>query len=123
MKLFGKKNKKSSNNTIPLKKNDAFVREKARLEDQIKKVIIILETDKLKKNPEDGMLQLLYKRYSDAQKFLAEDKLDRIWIKGGCRAYADAFSDYRCLLVEEMGEAESLLENCKKIQESHLSNK
>lgn len=123
MKLFGKKNKKSLDNTMPLEKNDAFVREKARLEEQIKKVIIILETDKLKKNPEDGMLQLLYKRYSDAQKFLAEDKLDKIWIKGGGRAYLDAFSDYRCLLVEELGKAESLLENCKKIQESNLSNK
>lgn len=37
MKLFGKKNKKSLDNTMPLEKNDAFVREKARLEEQIKK--------------------------------------------------------------------------------------
>lgn len=75
-----------------------------------------METDKLKNYPNDGMLQLIYKRYLDAQKFLEEDNLDKIIINGGVRAYLDAFSDYRCRLVEELGKAEDLLDKCEMIR-------
>ena len=108
-KLFGKKK--------ALKKTVVYETLKLQLKEQIKIVIRVLETDKLKTYPNNGMLQLIHKRYLDAQKFLEEDNLDKIMIQGGGRAYADAFSDYRCLLVEELGKAEELLETCEKFRD------
>ena len=107
-KLFGKKR--------AFKKAVNYASVKLQLKEQIQTVIRVLETDKLKNYPNDGMLQLIYKRYLDAQKFLEEDNLDKIIINGGVRAYLDAFSDYRCRLVEELGKAEDLLDKCEMIR-------
>mgnify|MGYP004593200111 FL=1 len=107
-KLFGKKR--------ALKKAVNYASVKLQLQEQIQTVIRVLETDKLKNYPNDGMLQLIYKRYLDAQRVLAEDNLDKIMIKGGVRAYLDAFSDYRCRMVEELGKAEELLDKCEMIR-------
>lgn len=73
-KLFGKKK--------ALKKTVVYETLKLQLKEQIKIVIRVLETDKLKTYPNNGMLQLIHKRYLDAQKFLEEDNLDKIMIQG-----------------------------------------
>lgn len=82
-------------------------------EKSINKVINILEaeyTDKLN----DGVLQLIYKRYKNSLNLIKDNELDSIRIMGGVRAYLDSYSDYTCPLVMAMDEAETIYDEIMK---------
>lgn len=83
------------------------------LNDQIEKVILLLE-ERLKKEPEKLILKTLYERYNKAKQILSEDgDIEKIMIKGGCRAYLDSYSDYMNPMLFEMDKAEELLQKLK----------
>lgn len=82
---------------------------KERLRTQIEKVIVLLET-RLKEEPDKPILKTLQTRYKKALEIVLDDgNVETIMIKGGCRAYLDAFSDYMNPLLTEMDMAEKLL--------------
>lgn len=76
---------------------------------QIQTVIDILEKE-YSKEINQGILQLIYKRYKDAQRII-ENKEDfqKIFITGGVRAYLDSYNDYLNPFLNELHKAESLL--------------
>lgn len=76
---------------------------------QVKKVIELLK-QRLENDPDRPILKTLYSRYMKAEEILSYNgDLGKIMIKGGCRAYLDAFSDYMSPLFIEMDKAEELL--------------
>ena len=76
---------------------------------QVEKVIKLLE-DRLKNDPNRPILKTLYNRYVRAEEILSNgEEIEKIMIKGGCRAYLDAFSDYMNPLLSEMYKAEKIL--------------
>ena len=84
------------------------------LEIQIYKVIDLLQK-RLEEDPNKPILNTLFDRYNKAKNILSNNgDTNKIIIKGGCRAYLDAFSDYMNPLLIEMDKAEKLLsEICK----------
>lgn len=82
---------------------------KQQLTKQIQTVINILE----KEYPQEinqGVLQLIYKRYKNAQRIIQNNKdLQKILIIGGVRAYLDSYNDYLNPFLDELHKAESLL--------------
>ena len=65
---------------------------------------------RLENDPDRPILKTLYDRYTKAEGILLYNKdIGEIMIKGGCRAYLDAFSDYMNPLFIEMDRAEELL--------------
>lgn len=82
---------------------------KKQLEIQIVKVLEVLKK-RLEDDPNRPILNTLYVRYEKAQKILLNNEdTKKIIIKGGCRAYLEAFSDYMNPLLIEMDKAEELL--------------
>ncbi len=80
------------------------------LEDSIKKVIEILESEYLDQL-NNGVLELIYKRYKNSMIYLSNNDLKSVKIAGGVRAYLDSYSDYTCPLVMAMDEAETIYDN------------
>lgn len=65
--------------------------DKNELKKQSRKVIELLE-ELLKENPDKPILKTLHDRYMNADLILSNDlDMKRIMIKGGCRAYLDAY--------------------------------
>lgn len=83
--------------------------ENKRLEQQVDKVIELLKI-RIEDDSERPILNTLLERYKKAQEILQNgDDIQKIVIRGGCRAYLDAFSDYMNPLLIEMDKAEELL--------------
>ncbi|ERN53927.1 hypothetical protein M3689_17935 [Alkalihalophilus marmarensis] len=84
------------------------------LKEQIKVVIDLIEKDYANKI-NDGVLQLIYKRYKDALAII-ENHEDNSGIKiaGGVRAYLDSYNDYQNSLVEEMHKAEKIVKQLNR---------
>lgn len=82
---------------------------KQQLTKQIQTVINILE----KEYPQEinqGVLQLIYKRYKNAQRiFQNNEDLQKILIIGGVRVYLDSYNDYLNPFLDELHKAENLL--------------
>lgn len=83
------------------------------LENSIKKVIDILE-NQYANQLNNGILELIYKRYKNATLCLNNNDLKAIKIAGGVRAYLDSYSDYTCSLVMAMDEAETIYDEILK---------
>lgn len=84
-----------------MEKNNEFI-------NQVRKVIEILE-QYLINDKERPILITLYSRYMNALEVLENgEDIKKIMIKGGCRAYLDAFSDYMNPLLLEMDKAEKI---------------
>lgn len=86
--------------------------EKLSFLDQVVKVIKILEIE-YKDNPTD-MLELLLGRYRSALNVIQTSSninMKDIYIQGGARAYLESATDYLNPILEEMHNAEKLLEN------------
>ena len=80
-----------------------------KLKEQIETVIRMLE-QRLKNDPDRPILLTLYDRYTMAEEIIINGKdIKKIMIRGGCRAYLDAFSDYMNPLLIEMDKAEKEL--------------
>lgn len=82
------------------------------LKDQVVKVIKMLEIE-YKDNP-TNMLELLLRRYRSALNVIhtsSDIKKKDIYIQGGARAYLESATDYLNPILEEMHNAEKLLEN------------
>jgi len=76
---------------------------------QINIVIDLLKT-RLQNDPDRPILKTLYGRYMKAEEILTNNEdINRIMIRGGCRAYLDAFSDYMNPLLIEMDKVEKML--------------
>lgn len=76
---------------------------------QLDKVLILLNS-RLKEDPDRLVLKSLYYRYLKAKEILmSNEDIDKIMIKGGCRAYLDSYSDYRNTLLFEMDRAEKMI--------------
>lgn len=84
------------------------------LENSIIKVIDILE-NQYANQLNNGILELIYKRYKNATICLKNNDLKTIKIAGGVRAYLDSYSDYTCPLVMAMDEAETIYDEIIKI--------
>jgi hypothetical protein len=82
---------------------------------QVKLVIKLIE-EKYTENQRKGVLELIYKRYSNALQLLDKNELnkDKFNILGGVRAYLDSFSDYSNPLLNEMNKAEKLIKELFK---------
>ncbi|MFJ8234995.1 hypothetical protein ACIQ34_04510 [Ureibacillus sp. NPDC094379] len=79
---------------------------KHHLNNQIKVVIKLLNSNYINEI-NSGILQLLYKRYTDALEILEKEQdVHQINIIGGVRAYMDHYSDYENPLLGEMHKAE-----------------
>ena len=90
--------------------------DKGELIKQINKVIELLEK-RLQDDPNRPILKTLYNRYIKAKMILNNNEaINTIMIRGGCRAYLDAFSDYMNPLLIEMDKAEKIL---SKLQEEN----
>ena len=88
--------------------------ERKELINQIQIVIRILE-ERLQDDPERPVLKTLYDRYTKAERILNDNlEIEKIIIKGSCRAYLDAFSDYMNPLLIEMDKAEQMYANLMK---------
>jgi hypothetical protein len=76
------------------------------------KVVLKLIDENYNENQRKGVLELIYKRYSNALQFLENDEKDKgkFHISGGVRAYLDSYSDYSNPLLNEMHKAEKLVE-------------
>lgn len=86
--------------------------EKLSFLDQVVKVIKILEIE-YKDNPTD-MLELLLRRYRSALNVIQTSSninMKDIYIQGGARTYLESATDYLNPILEEMHNAEKLLEN------------
>ena len=88
---------------------------------QLEIVIDMLEA-RIESDKNNRILQVLLERYTKASQVL-QNKMDfnTIIIKGGCRAYLDAFSDYNNPLLYEMDRAEKLVEEIKGVASSTFS--
>lgn len=84
-----------------------------KLEKSIKKVINILE-NQYANQLNNGILELIYKRYKNAKICLNDNDIKNIKIAGGVRAYLDSYSDYTCPLVMAMDEAETVYDEVLK---------
>ncbi len=83
--------------------------EKKELQQLVDKIIGLLKI-RIEDDPKRPILKTLFDRYKKAQDILQNgDDIQKIVIKGGCRAYLDAFSDYMNPLLIEMDKAEQLL--------------
>lgn len=83
--------------------------EKEKLQIQVQKVIELLKI-RIKEDTTRPILNTLFDRYKKALEILeSKDDIQKIVIKGGCRAYLDTFSDYMNPLLIEMDKAEELL--------------
>lgn len=81
---------------------------------QVRKVIELLE-QYIILEPNKPILKTLYNRYIKAEKIISSNEdISKIMIKGGCRAYLDAFSDCMSPLLGEMDKAEKMFSNLKK---------
>lgn len=85
------------------------------LENSVKNVIDILE-NKYANQLNNGILELIYKRYKNAIICLNNNDLKTIKIAGGVRAYLDSYSDYTHPLVIAMDEAETIYDEILKNQ-------
>ncbi|KMJ55391.1 hypothetical protein AB685_27495 [Bacillus sp. LL01] len=86
---------------------------KNQLIDQISIVIDKLEKEYINEI-NDGVLQLIYKRYKNALAVLNNNEdSNRINILGGVRAYMDSYNYYENTLLAEMHQAEKLLKELK----------
>ena len=83
------------------------------LENSIKKVIDILE-NQYANQLNNGILELIYKRYKNAMICLNNNDLKTIKIAGGVRAYLGNYSDYTCPIVLAMDEAETIYDEVLK---------
>ncbi|MFP7345385.1 hypothetical protein [Bacillus safensis] len=82
---------------------------KQHLTKQIQSVINILEKE-YSQEINQGVLQLIYKRYKDAQRIIQNNEdFQKIFIFGGVRAYLDSYNDYLNPFLDELHKAESLL--------------
>ncbi|WJE38975.1 hypothetical protein QRD88_17230 [Bacillus safensis] len=82
---------------------------KQQLTKQIQTVINILEKV-YSQEINQGVLQLIYKRYKNAQRIIQNNEdLQKILIIGGVRAYLDSYNDYLNPFLDELHKAESLL--------------
>ncbi|MFP7207858.1 hypothetical protein SFC73_03155 [Bacillus safensis] len=82
---------------------------KQHLTKQIQSVINILEKE-YSQEINQGVLQLIYKRYKDAQRIIQNNEdFQKIFIIGGVRAYLDSYNDYLNPFLDELHKAESLL--------------
>lgn len=80
---------------------------------QIDVVINMLEI-RLNAGCEKKILQTIYYRYKLAKEILINcENFNKIRIKGGCKAYLDAYNDYSNPILDEMFKAEKLLESIK----------
>ncbi|APT44928.1 hypothetical protein [Bacillus safensis] len=76
---------------------------------QIQTVINILERE-YPQEINQGVLQLIYKRYKNAQRIIQyNEDLQKILIIGGVRAYLDSYNDDLNPFLDELHKAESLL--------------
>ncbi|PLR94615.1 hypothetical protein [Bacillus sp. T33-2] len=81
---------------------------KTQLIEQIKVVINNLEKD-YSADINNGILQLIYKRYRNALEILNNNNdINSINISGGVRAYMDSYSDYENPFLGELYKAEKL---------------
>ncbi|WP_312094516.1 hypothetical protein [Aminipila sp.] len=86
-------------------------KKKEQLREQVVKVIKLLKI-RLESDPDRPILKTLLDRYKRAEMILLNNEdINKIIIKGGCRAYLDAFSDYMNPLLIEMDKAEELLQD------------
>lgn len=84
------------------------------LVEQIRTVISMLR-QRLDSDPGRPILITLYNRYIKAESIITNnDEINKIMIKGGCRAYLDAFSDYDNPILKEMNKAERMLNDLMK---------
>ncbi|MCY8698785.1 hypothetical protein MOD68_05470 [Bacillus spizizenii] len=82
---------------------------KEKLTIQVEKIISKLESD-YNSEINNGIYQLLYKRYKNALDILERNKdIREINIIGGVRGYMDSFNDYENPLLEELYKAEKIL--------------
>ncbi|APT51267.1 hypothetical protein BSA171_02170 [Bacillus safensis] len=82
---------------------------KQELTKQIQTVINILEKE-YSQEITQGVLQLIYKRYKDAQRIIQNNEdFQKMLIIGGVRAYLDSYNDYLNPFLDELHKAESLL--------------
>lgn len=76
--------------------------------EQIEIVIKKLENE-YDKEINDGIMKLIYKRYTNALNILKNNKdINEINIVGGVRAYMDSYNDYNNPLLGELYKAEKL---------------
>jgi hypothetical protein len=77
---------------------------------QIYLVVKYLE-EKYQERDRKGVLELIYKRYTNALKILESNEASKenLNIHGGIRAYMDSYSDYNNPLLNEMHKAEKLV--------------
>ena len=81
---------------------------KIELLEQIEIVIKKLENE-YDKEINDGIMNLIYKRYTNALNILKNNKdINEINIVGGVRAYMDSYNDYNNPLLGELYKAEKL---------------
>ncbi len=81
---------------------------------QIRIVINMLQK-RLVSDPNRPILITLYKRYIRAEEIITNcEEKNKIMIKGSCRAYLDAFSDYDNPILSEMNKSEKLLNELTK---------
>ncbi|MBN8209819.1 hypothetical protein JI666_13765 [Bacillus sp. NTK071] len=81
---------------------------KKQLIEQIKVVLNHLEVN-YSNEINDGILQLIYKRYEKALEILENNNdIKNINIVGGVRAYLDSYSDYENPLLGELNKSEKL---------------
>jgi hypothetical protein len=75
------------------------------------KVVLKLLRENYNENQRKGVLELIYKRYSNALQLLENDVIEKekFHISGGVRAYLDSYSDYSNPLLNEMHKAEELV--------------
>ena len=76
--------------------------------EQIEIVIKKLENE-YDKEINDGIMKLIYKRYTNALNILKNNKdINEINIDGGVRAYMNSYNDYNNPLLGELYKAEKL---------------
>ncbi len=80
------------------------------------KIVLKLIEEKYDVNQRKGILELIYKRYSNALQLLEKVEMNKsnFFILGGVRAYLDSYSDYNNPLLNEMHKAEILFEEIFK---------
>lgn len=85
------------------------------LENQIKKVINILEKDYKLQITNGGYIEEIYNNYKQAFQIIKSKKnLEEIKILGYTKGYTMNFSDYNTPLLREMWEAEKQLSEFKR---------
>lgn len=77
---------------------------------QVKDVVKLID-EKYKENERKGVIELIYKRYTNALQLLEDNDInkEKFYISGGVRAYLDSYSDYNNPLLNEMYKAENLV--------------